>query len=419
MDSTSTQFDFTKSPAEPAVEGTASSRSAMLAIIRRTTHRARPAKRMAWLGTTSTVRQIPNDTAPIITALHAQFADEQLLAEKILERCPDGSLGLSPAFGTPSGCFALTYVGACAINAHSIRGSLLDASSALLEAARARTDGEALTSQRQVIIVRDDFELFVFASLGFATVSMNALWPLRAENIQTVFRSLSSNDRSCLWPPRSPSLVTICGCAIGDLIDSREPTVQLLTADLISLTTHHGFDSGLLFRIWLPTSRELAQFVSACQSANRALLRKQLSSSLQTSSYTPQVAANILRDRTPISFPDGLEELRQLVRDSDKFPLAGDLQSGLRRTKQAFHREVVSKIAAAPAGETGPLPAVRQHLAELAREWLDSHETIRVARRVTDGEHPQARPFSGAAFEHRLKIADLVCRLSRLFPPSC
>ena len=136
MESTSFQFDFSVSPAEPAVDGTASPRSAMLAVVRSTTHRARPAKRIAWLGTRPNVRQIPNDTAPITDALHAQFTDEELLAENILERCPDGSLRLSPAFGTPSGCFALTYVGTCAISAHSIGGSLLDTSSALVEAAR-------------------------------------------------------------------------------------------------------------------------------------------------------------------------------------------------------------------------------------------------------------------------------------------
>ena len=176
-----------------------------------------------------------------------------------------------------------------------------------------------------MILVRDDFELFVFASLGFATVSINALWPLRAANIQSVFQLLLSHDRSCIWPPRSPSLVTICGCPIGDLIDSRKPAVQSLTADLISLFTDQGFDSSSLFRIWLASRRELAQFVSACQSSNRTLLRTQMSSSLKASCHTPQVAANILHDRTPISFTEGLEELRELVRESDKFPLAGDL----------------------------------------------------------------------------------------------
>jgi hypothetical protein len=142
-------------------------------------------------------------------------------------------------------------------------------------------------------------------------------------------------------------LVTICGCPIGDLIGSPKPAVQLLTADLITLSVEHRFESGSLFRVWLPTRRALAQFVSACQSANRTLLRKQMSNSLKASSHSPQVAANILRERRPISFTQGVEELGQLLRNSGEFPLAGELESALVRTERVFNREVISNVGAA------------------------------------------------------------------------
>jgi hypothetical protein len=368
-----------------------------LKVIERETKTAPCFKHWEVLGASQRIRQVPSDPEKLLCTLCGNFPGEALIRENILKSGPNGTLQLSAAFGTPNGCFVLTYADGRIVNAQSASGSLTDPTADLVSAVKA-TSSQTFAPLKPLLLARDSDEQFVFGRLRLEVMPRFACYPLTGAFIKQLYTARPPASSPFRTPndPRYKYWLTFSGWQVKNFVNRPHPDVVELIEQLGKLPAYYGFDPDTLFRFWLPSQAELAKMRGVRKFRDKDLLRKTVRASLQASCYTAREAAIILRDRTPTTFADGLRKVEALIDESAEVPLFAEVSSMLEKTNAAFEREFIAPIAATSPGDTDVQVMLKHEIARLGREWKDSLDLMTKARGVLRWHCERHKPLRAA-----------------------
>jgi hypothetical protein len=305
-------------------------RSAILPAIVPETQSAAPA--LSFLKTSTLVRQLKAEPEVLAATLQRTFSQEELLDTGILEPSTGGATRLSPVFGGPQSSFVICKdAKGVPIDVVSARGALSGAQRELIRLAHEIHIGDD-TLEQHVLLAFDDSDVHLFQQLGLRFTTAAPLTPINGDRVRPYFSARHPDRRA------RKSSFTIALWQLHSLKKSPTPQSLALLQSLRDLHGAYGLVPAELFKIWLPTDADFNAFHRAVRFRQGQLLAGEFAQSLRTSSFAPEDAAVVLRDRSTPTFSDALRDLQQVVADSNLFALGGEAEISLKKLDRAVDK---------------------------------------------------------------------------------
>lgn len=386
------------------VSSVADVRSQILASIERLTKPLAPPKAWAFLKATKSLRRLPGEAGELLTALRAEFSEQQLLAAHVLTQKPDGPSTLSAVLADPSsGLIFIRGDDQSLSDIASLSGSLTSTMPAWRNLV-SEYHALAGTPAEPLLLAFDAAEMFLFrrlnlkftSGLGLPGADVRALFGSNAQQIQL------RNFR-----------LTIAGWQVASVMNT--PSAQIRTR-LSRLRAMRTIDPDSVFNIWLPSDKDFPKIRRAIARRDRQLVATAMANSLAKSCYTPTEAEAMLRERDECDYAVAHARLVRTIQDSSDFPLVAQAKIDFDKFEKAFRNTVTDKFRRAGSHTDAWQNFLPILAADLSEAWFTKLQIVRAARALCCGEHPGDNSFDDQLFEERLHILDAFVKLYRLRP---
>jgi hypothetical protein len=361
-------------------------RTRILTTVVKNTLTAQPPDKWRRFGPLPAFRALDGPAELLMFELRRTFSPEELLAARVAREETNGELSLSRVFGNETSNF-LMKGSPTPTDVLSVRG--------LLSAGRSRwcpfADDVAPveTNKSAILLATNDEEAWILARLGFNWAAGSEVLRLEGERVEKVFNSRSE------CPQQTSRTLTVIGWQLESLVNTPSAKTAKLIERLTKIQTVYGWDPATRFKVWLPSSEEVAAITDAHAFSDPNAVQRAFIKSLKNSRLKPSEALSALTPPQPPRFANARAALVEQVERTKRMGVKSDvIVEALESFRRAFEHDVLRPLEAFERSEAAsPVDGMKVFsnlvVRDVMEDWFQHQELVRASRSAIAGQIPE------------------------------
>jgi hypothetical protein len=387
---------------------------------------ASPPPPWSFLEPVSSLRQLP-EPERLHHSLTKRFSNDQLVGAGVLVPDQSGELELAPVLAGPARqALFLQTEDEVLFDIVNLKGSVVSkdppAFSASLDMSSRNRNGEP----RRVLVAFGEADLAVLQMLQLACAPAAGLEKLSGQQAR---RLLADPDNAQAGGRSQEQLAPVTAAGfqlvlvawqLAKLAVQYPEALPAVISRLLNAEEILELDSSESISVWYPKSDEQSRIRAAFEFGEAALVRQQMSVSINSSTHSVREFYLRTLPKNPVGYAVARRELRELLNNRERVASTSSMRTKLKEFESEFEHSVVDAAIEDAMTTTDPIErSLKLMAAELMNQWHERDRMKMWARDHINGRyHPPDLSVSPDEFDERLRLVDRFVKIHQVLHKS-